>query len=366
MAIDNSIFTGNRYETWKFEKLSLINSEYVHNGWITNYVNNEESSFSLDFSRKIITNCNLKIDDSITFDYLSDLIKIYYCLDTYEFPLGLYLPLTCPRQLTDENYVERKILGYGLLRTLVNNKVTTSYTISAGTNVVTEIRNLIESIGSWVTHNIEDCDEILPSDKSYIIGTSKLDIINSLLEMINYYPLWASGNGVFRSIPWSKTENIVYTFEDNEVSIYSSNVYEEKNYTSSFNRVLVIANELSETASLYKSWSMEDEGIEDNSFSYSNIGRYEDKIIYSEATSQTYVDLRARKEIRKALEVDEPIILPHSFVTSRENDGLPYAGDCYRFKCEALGKDEIYKIEKMEWTFDIEKDVISTIRRVTA
>jgi hypothetical protein len=364
--VDNSIFIGNRYESWKFELLSLSGGEYIHSDWITNYVNEKESNININFSRKTIGNCKIKLNDNIDINYVSDRIKIYYCLDNYEFPLGVYMPLTPPRHIEEDDSITRNILGYGLLKALDDNKVEASYTISSGTVITTAIKTVLDTIGSWVIYNIEPCDETLPYDKVWLVGTSKLEIINSLLNMINYYPIWASGNGVYRAIPWSDIKNITYTFNDDEDEcIYTNDIYENKDYAGMFNRVILIANELSTSANLYKSWSMEDEGIEDHPFSYSNINRYVDKRLFSEASSQEYLNLRAKREIRKALELEEPLSFSHGFVTSRENDGLPYQGDHYTFINKLMEKSATYKIESMNWQLDINANVESTIRRVT-
>lgn len=361
--MDNTIFTGNRYETWKFELLTLSGNNYVHGGWITEYIEADESNISIDFSRKVIGNCKLKFKNSLDIDYLSDRIKIYYALSGYEFPLGVYMPLTPRRQLTTDISVD--VFGYGLLKALDGNSIQESLTIASGTVITDYVETILDTIGTWIQYSIEPSTETLPEDKTYVVGTSKLFIVNSLLNMINYYPIWVSGNGVFRAIPWSETKNITYTFQDNNQCIYLPDVMENKDYAGFFNRVLVIANELNTGANLYKSWSMEDEGIETHPFSYTNIGRYEDKILYSEASSQDYVDLRARREIRKAMENEETLTYSHGFVTSRENDGLPYQGDYYKFINTELAKSETYKIEKMDWQLGIDYDVKSVIRRVT-
>ena len=360
--MDNSIFTGNRYETWKFEKLVLANGEYVHGGWITEYI--EDASISIDFERDISGTAKFKIDNSLDIDYLADRIKIYYCLSGYEFPLGVYMPLQSPQHFQDTD-VTRNIQAYDQLKALEDDKITTSFSIVSASVITDEIESVLSGVGTWVKYNVEPSTETLPADKSYEIGTSKLFIINSLLNMINYYPLWVSGNGVFRAIPWSSVQNITWYFQGDSLNLYEPDVTRDTDYTNAYNKVLIIANQLSSSANLYKEWSMEDEGIETHPFSYTNIGRYVTKVFYSEASSQDYVDLRAIREIRKMMELAETIDYPHAFITSRENDGLPYQGDHFKFKNTELDIDETYKIIRHDWNLSVGQSVISKIRRVT-
>ena len=360
--MDNSIFTGNRYESWKFEKLSLSGSEYIHNGWITEYI--KEASITIDFDRNIIGSSRFQIDDDLSIDYLSDRIKVYYSLGGYDFPLGVYIPIN-PQQHFLNTDIERNVQAYDLLKALEDDKITTSFSLDEGDVITDEIETILDGVGSWVKYNIEASTETLADDKSYEIGTSKLFIINSLLNMINYYPLWVSGNGVFRAVPWSATKNVTWTFLDDSESLYEADVLRDIDYSEAYNKVLIIANQLSSSANLYKAWTMEDEEIENHPFSYTNIGRYVTKVFYSEASSQSYVDLRARREIRKMLELNETIDYPHAFITSRETDGLPYQGDHYKFKNTELGIYETYKIIRFDWNLKIGQSVKTKIRRVT-
>lgn len=361
--MDNSIFTGNRYETWKFEKLSLVNGEFVHNGYITEYV--EDASISIDFTRNIIGTAKFKIDDSVDLDYLSDRIKVYYVLSGYEIPLGVYMLLS-PAQHFKICYVDRDVQGFDQLKALDDDILETSLTYDSGEVIVDKIKTVLESVGSWVKYNIEPSSETLQMPISFPMDKSKLFIINSLLSMINYYPLWVSGNGIFRAMRWSDAQNVTWEFKEDNVNLYEPDVLRNVEYSGGYNKVIVIANQfVAGTEPLYKEWTMEDEGIESHPFSHTNTGRYVPKIFELEAASQDIVDLMARREIRKMLEKSETLDYPHAFITSRENDGLPYQGDHYLFKNTELNIYATYKIIKQDWSLNVGQSVYSKIRRVT-
>lgn len=362
----NTIFENGGQEYFKYELLTLQNGIYGHSDWIENYV--EGGSINIDFDRNIISGAKFNIKHLEDINYLTDLIKPWYCFVTggtiYQIPLGHYMLLS-PSKDTDGKIVTRSIDGYDLLKALDQYCPITSQSFASGTNVVTAIEDLLDSVGTWVKYKIEPSTEVLPTDVSYVVGKSTLFIINSLLNMINYYPLWVNGNGIFKGIPWTSTPNIVHEFIDNESSLYEENVSLSVDYSDIYNRVIILNNQLEQsTEPLYKDWSMEDEGLSAHPFSYTNIGRYVTKIFQSEATTQSYVDSRARRELRKMLEIEESVNYKHAFVTNRLDDGIPWQGDAYRFKNTDLDVDYTYKILRQNYQLKTGVTVNSTIKRV--
>jgi len=362
----STIFDNGGQEYFKYQLLTLQGGVYKHSQYISNYV--KSGSINIDFSRDIIGQANFEIQDISDINYLSDLIKPIYCFvvngTTYEIPLGHYMLLS-PDKKTDGTNIYRTIQGFDLLKALDQDKTIVSKTFASGTNVVTAIEGLLDDVGTWVNYSIEPSSETLSEDVSYELGKSTLFIINSLLNMINYYPLFCTGNGVYKGVPWTATPNIAHEFIDNELSLYEENIDVSTDYSNIYNRVVIITNQLEEgTAPLYKVWTMEDEGLEDHPFSYTSLGRYVTKIFNSEAVSQDYVDLRARRELRKMLEIEEEIKYNHAFVTSRLTDGLPYQGDSYKFVNSDLDVDETYKIISQSYNLTEGLTVSSMIRRV--
>jgi hypothetical protein len=357
-------FHENRYETFEYELLSLDSSGiYKSVGFISNYV--DTGSINIDFSRSVIGTCKFNIRNNTDINYISDLIRPWYIInDTYRYPLGTYM-LNVPDKKANGLLVTRDIQGFDLLYALEQDKTIVSYNLTAGDNVVEAIEILLNSVGDWVKYNITASTEVLPENISYELGKSKLFIINSLLNMINYYPLWCNGKGEFMGIPWESTLNTTKEFIDNELSIYEPDISINMDYATIYNRVIIICNQLAaNTAPLYKSWAFEDEGLSTHPFSYTSINRYVTKIFQSEAVSQSYVDLRARRELLKMLELEESINYNHEFVSNRLDDGLPWQGDAYRFKNTLLEIDSIYKIESQSFNLKVGESVQSKIKRI--
>ena len=191
-----SIFDYGGQEYFTYELLTLSGGVYKHSQWISNYI--ENASIDIDFDRSIISGAKFKIKDlgnvsGVTdINYLSDLIKPWYnfVIDgtTYTIPLGHYMLLS-PQKQNDGNVISRNIDGYDLLKALDQDKTIVSKTFSSGTNVVTAIEGLLDDVGTWVNYQIEPSSETLSEDVSYELGKSILFIINSLLNMINYYQI---------------------------------------------------------------------------------------------------------------------------------------------------------------------------------
>ena len=364
----NDIFDNSRNEYFEYEKLSLDdNGEYVHSEYLDEKVH-PGGDININFDRDIIGSINLNLVDNSGMNFISDLIRPWYCVnyndEIYKFPLGTYF-LFSPKKQSDGNFVECPAYGYDMLYALEQDKINASVTYDAGDTVTDIIYDILDNVGSWVKYNIPESTETLAEDASYEIGRSKLFVINSLLNKINYYPLWSSGLGVYCSIPWSDVYNVNWDFIDNENNLYVPGVLNGLNYMTVCNKVIIIARQLTaDTEPLYKVLTFEDIDLEDHPISYTSIGRYITKVFYSEATSQSYVDLRAERELRKMLEIEKSVTFKHAFVSGRFGDGIPHQGDCYYFENELLEIGHYYKIENMKMFLDTGKLVNSTIRRV--
>lgn len=361
-----SLFKKNRLEFFEYELLTIQNGEYKHSEYITDKI--IDCRVTTDFTRNVITNCMIQMNDYSTINFLSDLIKPWYCMivdgNTYKFPLGQFMLLS-PRKDSDSINIVRYITGYDLSYALEQDKIIESISFNSGDNVVEAIETLLNSVGTWVKYSIEPSIETFAEDVSYELGRSKLYIINTLLSTINYYPLWCNGEGVFKGIPWSSKPNITYEFIDDENSIYEPGIQLTEDYTQMYNRVVIINNQLeADTEPLYKVLTFEDINLSSHPFSYTNILRYVTKKVYSEATSQALVDSLAEKELLKLLEIEQSINYDHAFVSSRLTDGLPWQGDGFKFRNNKLDIDYDYKIEKHQIYLVPGTTIKSTIKRV--
>ncbi|VEI13209.1 hypothetical protein [Trueperella bialowiezensis] len=77
----------------------------------------------------------------------------------------------------------------------------TSFTVPAGTNIVTAVGQIIASTGEVGTA-LTPTDDVTSSDLVWEPGETKLRIINDLLEHAGYFALWADHHGQFRVEPY--------------------------------------------------------------------------------------------------------------------------------------------------------------------
>jgi hypothetical protein len=361
----STIFDNGGLQYFRYELLTLQNGSYKHADWLDNYV--EKGSINVNTTRDINAGASFTIKNYDDINFLKDLIKPWLYFEpndtTYQIPLGHYMLLS-PDKNYSNNVITRNIKGFDLLKALDQKKTIVSNSFEEGSNVVETIEGLLDGVGTWVVHQIEPNDATLPENISYELGKSTLFIVNSLLNMINYYPLFCTGNGVYKGIPWSSTPNVIHTFENNEFSLLEDNIDIDEDKTNIYNKAVVITNRAdSETDTFYATWTFEDEGLADHPFSITSTGYIIPEIFNSEAVSQDYVDLRARRELRKMLEIEEAITYNHAFV-SKLNDGLPWQGDAFRFKHSDLNINEVYRIVSQDYSLQTGVNVKSTIRRV--
>lgn len=359
------MFYANRHEFYKYELLTLQDGFYKHQRYVDDYV--ETGKIDVDFSRDIISNLSMELSDEAEINYFADIIRPWYCLIsqgiTYEYALGTYM-FSIPNKSSDGVLVNRSITGFDMLLALDQDKLDASMTISSGAVVTDEIESLLDTVGSWVQYKIEPSSSVLNKDMVFVIGDTKLSVINQLLEAINYNPLFCTGKGVYRAIPWSNVPNITWTFEDNFQSLYESGVDVETDYSEVYNKVIMVADSLEEDAEAITSIkTMEDFGLDTHPLSFTSIGRYIEETFKVEATSQANLDAMAEKEIYNMLQVEESIKYKHAFVSSRPDNGLPWYGDCYKFKNALLGADSVYKIDKMSMDLIVGSSVNSIIKQ---
>lgn len=185
--------------------------------------NIESCSISYKFLSQLKSSASIVMTDDISIDYLNDRIKAYITLNGVKTPLGVFLLCTPSRDIKEAK-VTRNITCYSLLQILLDDKIETRLTLPAGTNVVNEIKRQIGA-----NYNIADSSQTLISEKIFEIGTSKLEIINDLLSVINYNSLRVDVNGIYITEPYvlPTDRQIDRVYEEGADSIIISDMTDE-------------------------------------------------------------------------------------------------------------------------------------------
>ncbi len=114
-------------------------------------------------------------------------------------------------------------LGADVCSHLEEEVIEAPYTVEVGSNYVTEVETLIESVtfvdftgqARPMRHQIPATAHVTPADFTWPPETSTLTVINDLLAGINFYKLYADGQAILRTrervLPWVDNVGQVYT-----------------------------------------------------------------------------------------------------------------------------------------------------------
>lgn len=146
---------------------------------------------------------------------IKDKLQIIHVLNGVETPLGTFLMSTPSKDLF-QSYKTYTIDCYSTLWLLSIDKVDNRYLVPRGTQIVKEIRRIMEGFKHPI--NITDSTSSTNVDIEFTIGTSYLTIINELLKVINYTSLYVDAEGVYTAIPYVepklRTIEFIYSEDD--------------------------------------------------------------------------------------------------------------------------------------------------------
>lgn len=184
-------------------------------------------------------------------DYLRDRLKIYCAVKmptagtdgTYwaEYSLGIFVFGT-PRKIKKEAGIEYQSQIFDQSYILDRQKISARYTVTSGTNYQTAITTVLAAANfSTSFYSISATSSTLPADRSWNVGTSRLQIINDLLSSINFRELHFDGNGVgigeSYTLPSSRASEYSYTADANSILV---NTFElSTNINETFNVVTI-------------------------------------------------------------------------------------------------------------------------------
>lgn len=144
-------------------------------------------------------------------------LRIYHVLNGVKSLLGTFL-MSTPNATYSEVCKQVEITCYSSLWLLDAKKITNRYFVSKGTNVVNECRRLLDGFGFNV--NIPESTKTTSNNREWEIGTSILDIVNDLLNSINYTSLYPNQYGDYNALeyilPSDREPTIVY--EDSDIN----------------------------------------------------------------------------------------------------------------------------------------------------
>jgi len=317
---------GHREESWRWEVLTL---EEAPAGTLDGV-----QAGTLDFS---IFN-TIKGGGSLTFageeepNWARIMLQPWYSLHTrqgpIEWPLGVFIPAAPPGTYTDAGKTVDVEL-YDKLLILDQDKMERTYTVPAGTPVADHIRAMIDDAGQAGRHAIEDSEEQLRNNMTWEAGTSRLAIINDLLDSINYFSLWCDGWGVYQGRPYQAPAQrpTARVFVDDEKSIYSPNFTHDLDLFNIPNKVIEVGRGDEEEEGLTAVATNMDP---DSPHSYQARGRWITHVDEDvEATSQAVIDAIAKRRLAELSQTSSVIEFQHALVPMELNDIIEFQRNHY-------------------------------------
>ena len=302
----------------------------------------------------------LELVETGEINYYSNRVRPVYRLYTsqgwVEWPLGVFL-LASPSRLTDGKSVQRRIEMYDKLLVLAQDKIEASYTIAAGTRATVAARTIIQEAGE-TRINITPSDEELQSANSWPPGTTRLQIVNDLLSSINYFSLYADGNGNYRGEPYVPPGQRapVWEFADNQEGLYLPGVGVDADYFNVPNKVILTVSN-PDDALLVSIVTNEDTT---SPFSYQSRGRWiTDYRQEEDATSQAVLDAKAARILAESMQVTEAVSYDHAWLPIGLNDAV-------KFTNRRLELSASYSVISQDYALKAGELIKAKIRRVVA
>jgi hypothetical protein len=174
-------------------------------------------------------------------NWLKRRIKIVMHIDGIgDTPLGVFIP-SAPVEKWDDMNLTLEMDLLDKCSVLDNDYVEHTYSAPEGANVTDRVRDLITSTGENAG-SITDSNATLNKAMAWDAGTSKLQIINDLLDAANYFSLFADGDGRFRVEKYRlpKDRPNEHFFSDGFQSIYLPEFDYEKDIYSVPNKVILV------------------------------------------------------------------------------------------------------------------------------
>lgn len=142
-----------------------------------------------DMDADISRSLSVNFMDSELFNPLKDEFSVY--MDGTR--LGIFMVGTLNKMVTKAG-IENEIEAYDRSYILQQTKLESRLFYDSGTGYGTIVGSIVSGHGFHFV--LDKTDDILQSSREWDIGTSELDIINELLDEINFRHIWFDNNGV--------------------------------------------------------------------------------------------------------------------------------------------------------------------------
>lgn len=273
---------------------------------------------------------------------------------TAERPLGVFLA-AAPREAwtatgrtwSVELLDKLSILDRDIVTDEEGNPAT--YSVAAGANVISTVRALIEETGE-TTQAILAQSHTLTSPMTWELGTSRLRIINDILDAGNFTSLWTDAQGQFQTRPYVAPEDrapvysLLAPFVQGPSSLMAPEWSVDRDIYEVPNRYVAITSGSGDTPSMTAVAANMDPS---SPFSYPARGRWITRVLTNaEAVSQDALDAIARRGLTSTTSVAAVIAVNHAYLPDLLMNSTVW------FSNEDAGLTVLCEVNKLTVPFD--------------
>ena len=236
--------TGSRSESWRVD---LLNNQDV---MVAQLIGVTGGQFDFNVNAEIRGSGSLEYHGALI-DWDQHRVQPWYRTEAggqvKEWPLGVFVVATPSTQYEDTGE-DVSLELYDKTQILIDDQLATSYQVPAGALIINTVRTILTLAGQRRTAFV-DSDQRLATSMVWPAGTTRLRVINDLLDAANYFSLWVDGDGIFRTSPYQPPaqRGQSWGFKDDESSIYTPSFTHDHDTFGVPNRVIVIGQSDGET-----------------------------------------------------------------------------------------------------------------------
>lgn len=321
------LVAGTRVSHWDFE---IVDKAHRHLGWLVG-VEPDSGSLEISASASVKGSGTITVrdvhdpDGFARWDWLSCRVKPWCTIEgiASPFPLGVWLPAVPQETWTDKGrswaveLLDRVSVfdqdpysdpATGILRA----------SFAKGSNIISIIRKIITDSGETAEALENDPAAVLASDRTYDVGTTKLQVINDLLDTANYFSLYADYQGRFRCDKYTSPGSrplryeAVGPFVAGDTSIYSPDFTIDRDIFSIPNKVSAITMGDGDSEGLTSVAANLDPA---SPYSFPSRGRWISSILSDvPGMNQAALDAYVQRALNTAMSVAMSIPLQHAFL----------------------------------------------------
>lgn len=297
---------------------------------------------------------SLTIDHRRDIDWMTYRVQARFSDEDRTWPVGTFL-LSSPT----ENHSEFGLTHSVALRTKMNvieeDSVEARYSLAAGTGIIATVVTLIQSTGE-ARISATASAAVLASAMTWEAGTSKLTIVNDLLQAAGYWSLWCDGSGLFRVEPYREpvARPVSFEFLHGENSLHFPDWDREQDHASVPNRFVAVGQGDETTPPLVGLATNENP---QSPYSFQQRGRWitatEEGV---EAASQAVIDQFAARKLTDAMNPVARMTVTHAMLDLDPNDLVAFTPED--------GVRRLATVQRMSCSFTFDTDIRAEWREV--